>query len=72
MPRQPVLSGKKLLKLLLRNGFVIVRRKGSHVFVKHNKTGKASVIPVHSNEDLSRGLLKSILDDLGVDIERLL
>jgi predicted RNA binding protein YcfA (HicA-like mRNA interferase family) len=71
MSRQPVLSGKKLLKFLLRNGFVIVRQKGSHVFVKHIETGKFSVIPVHANEDLSKGLLKSVLEDLEIDIDRL-
>jgi len=32
MPKLPILSGKQLLKLLRKNGFVVVRQKGSHVF----------------------------------------
>ncbi len=31
MAKLPVLSGKELIKILERNGFQIVRQKGSHV-----------------------------------------
>ena len=71
MQRQPVISGKKLLPLLKKKGFVSVRQKGSHVFVRNNKN-KGTVVPVHGNEDLGKGLLKSILDDLDLNIEDLL
>lgn len=72
MPKLPVISGKKLLKLLYKNGFRLVRQKGSHVFIENDSGNLMTVIPVHGNEDLGRGLLKSILNDLELSIETFL
>jgi len=72
MPKLPIISGKKLLSTLVKNGFVEVRRKGSHAFVK-NLTGiRTTIIPIHSNEDLGKGILKSILNDLEISVEDLI
>lgn len=72
MPKLPILSGKKLLKMLRRNGYRVVRQKGSHVFAENSEGTLGTVIPVHSNEDLGKGLLKSILDDLELSVQDLL
>lgn len=72
MPKLPIISGKKLLKLLLKNGFVKIRQKGSHVFIESNDSSVGTVIPIHGNEDLSKGLLKSILNDLELSVIELL
>lgn len=50
-------------------GFRVIRQKGSHVFIKHAVTSKTTVIPVHNNEVLGKGLLKSILQDLDLDTD---
>lgn len=74
MGKLPLISGKNLLKLLKKNGYVILRQKGSHVFVE-SPNGLGTVIPVHSNEDLGKGVLKSILNDLELtvgDLENML
>lgn len=71
MPPLPVISGKNLLKLLLKNGFVKVRQKGSHVFVESENGAVGTVIPIHRNEDLGKGLLRSILNDLEISVEEL-
>jgi len=69
MPDVPVLSGKKLLKILTKMGFVVVRINGSHHRLKHND-GRATVVPVHSNKDIPKGLLRSIIcEDLEMTIE---
>lgn len=57
------ISGKKLISLLEKIGFEIIRVRGSHHFIKH-KDGRATVIPVHANEDLGPGILSKILKDL--------
>lgn len=44
-------TGKEIIKILQSLGFEIIRVKGSHYFLKHND-GRATVVPVHSNEDL--------------------
>lgn len=68
MSKLPILSGKKLLKILVKNNFKNIRQKGSHVFVE-NSQGKGTVIPLHGNEDLGKGLFKSILGDLDLTVE---
>ncbi len=71
MSALPVLSGKKLLRTLLKNGYVAIRQKGSHVFVESNNGKHATAIPLHGNEDLGTGLLKSILNDLNLSVQDL-
>lgn len=66
MPGLPVLSGKKLVRALLKNGYVALRTKGSHIFVESYDGIRGTAIPIHGNEDLGKGLLKSILNDLNV------
>jgi predicted RNA binding protein YcfA (HicA-like mRNA interferase family) len=71
----PIISGKKLLHALLKNGFIAIRKKGSHVFVESSDGLRSTAVPVHGNEDLGKGLLKSILNDLDLstdDLQRLL
>ena len=72
MPKLPIISGKNLLKILKKYEYVQVRQKGSHVFVEDKNGELSTVIPVHRNEDLGKGLLKSILNDLELDVEDLL
>ena len=67
----PVLSGKKLLRLLLKNGYFALRKKGSHVFVENDNGIHGTTIPIHGNEDLGTGLLRSILSDLDLSIDDL-
>ena len=71
MSRMPVLSGKKLLRILLKQDYVVLRRKGSHVFIESMNGLRGTVVPLHGNEDLGIGLLKSILNDLDLSTEDL-
>jgi len=59
----PAVKGKDLISALRGVGFVVVRIKGSHQFIRH-PDGRATVIPVHAGETLGPGLLASILRDL--------
>ena len=66
-----VLSGKDLIRLLKKMGFKILRIKGSHHILLH-EDGRMTTIPVHKNEDISKGLLNKILkEDLKITIEDL-
>ncbi|MEK7673457.1 MAG: type II toxin-antitoxin system HicA family toxin [Patescibacteria group bacterium] len=69
MTNLPIISGKRLLKVLLKIGFVVIRQKGSHVFVEDKTRSLRTVIPIHSNEDLGKGLLRTILNDLNLTVE---
>jgi len=58
------MSGKDLVKLLEQNGWTIERISGSHyIMTKGNKT---QPVPVHSNRDISIGLLNAILKQTGL------
>jgi len=62
------IAADKLLKILEKKEILPIRQKGSHVFVK-GPEGQTSVIPVHKNEKIGRGLLEKILRDLDISRE---
>lgn len=66
--RNPRLTGKDLLGFLQKNGFVIVRIKGSHHFLRH-ADGRTTVIPVHSGEYIGPGLLNKISKDTDIPVK---
>ncbi|WP_276974934.1 type II toxin-antitoxin system HicA family toxin [Flavobacterium filum] len=69
--KQPVISGKDLLKLLEINGFELVRVNGSHHRLRHFD-GRVTTIPVHKNDDLPKGLLRKIVrEDLKIEMDEL-
>jgi predicted RNA binding protein YcfA (HicA-like mRNA interferase family) len=70
MSRAPRLTGSQLIAALATLGFVEVRCKGSHHFLKH-EDGRATVIPVHSAETIGPGLLHKILRDCRIRVEDL-
>ena len=61
------ISGKKLVKILNKKGFVIVGQKGSHIRMKKKTTEKMfiTIVPMHSI--LDKGTLKAILNQTGLD-----
>ncbi len=66
----PAVKGKDLISALRGIGFVAVRVKGSHHFIRHSD-GRTTVVPVHAGETLGPGLLASILRDLKITREQL-
>ncbi|MBM3331784.1 type II toxin-antitoxin system HicA family toxin [candidate division WOR-3 bacterium] len=58
----PSLSGERLVKALRKQGFALVRVKGSHHFLRH-ADGRCTVVPVHRGETIGPGLLARILRD---------
>jgi len=61
----PLLSSQELIKILKKIGFEEVRQRGSHKYLRH-PDGRATVVPVHSGNDISRGLLRKILNEIGI------
>jgi len=70
MPKLPRIKGKELVAALRRGGFVVVRIKGSHHFLRH-ADGRCTVVPVHAGETIGPGLLGKILDDCEVSVEEI-
>lgn len=66
----PSISGAQLIKALRKLGFEVIRIKGSHHFLQH-LDGRCTVVPVHRNEIIGRGLLAQILRDCDLSREDL-
>lgn len=71
MPKLPILTPKKLVKLLCKIGFYIHHQTGSHVNLRHvTKNTLHVVIPYH-NRDLAPKTLKSIILQADISIDDL-
>ena len=55
-----------VIRILKKLGFEPIRQRGSHIYFRH-PDGRATVVPYHKGEDISRGLLKKILQDIEID-----
>lgn len=44
MSKLPQITARELIKILEKIGFVALRQKGSHIFLKHND-GRTTTIP---------------------------
>ena len=66
MSKLPVISGDKLIKLLMSLGYKIVRQKGSHVRLrKITEAGEHNItVPKHS--EIARGTLNDILSKISI------
>ena len=62
MPKLPVLSGRELIRILQKAGFIVVRQKGSHVSLQ--KGSFRTVVPLH--DELAKGTLFAILKQCGL------
>ena len=58
----PVINGQDLIAALKRAGFEQTRQKGSHVRLRH-VDGRVVTVPVHSGQEIGKGLLRKILRD---------
>ena len=66
----PLVTGDRVLRALLKAGFVIHHRKGSHVTLKHPSNPISRIIiPVHSGKTLGKGLIGSILKEANLSVE---
>lgn len=70
MPKLPVITPKKLAKILEQLGFELDHITGSHFVFYHPETKKRAVVPYHT-KDLPKGTLTSILREAGISKKEL-
>lgn len=63
--RLSTLKARNLISALKKIGFVEARQKGAHICFKH-PDGRFTLVPYHSGEDISRGLLRQILREIKI------
>lgn len=64
MPKLPVLTPRKVLSLLRKQGFVVDHVTGSHYILLH-PDGRRVSVPYHT-KDIPKGTLYDILKDAGL------
>jgi predicted RNA binding protein YcfA (HicA-like mRNA interferase family) len=55
------ISGKKLCKIVEKKGWILKKITGSHHIYEKPSENQILSIPVHRNQDLKLGTLKSIM-----------
>lgn len=63
-----LVSGRSMCKILEKSGFVKIHQVGSHIRYVHSD-GYKTVVPVHGNEILGRGLINEILKQSNISRE---
>jgi predicted RNA binding protein YcfA (HicA-like mRNA interferase family) len=64
----PVLTAKKVVRVLRENGFVMVSQRGSHQKWRH-ANGRQVIVAMHGNKLIPIGTLKSIIDGSGLMVD---
>lgn len=72
MPKLPVLSPKKLIKILIKRGFYVHHQTGSHINFRHTEKRHLHVVIPYHGHDLAPKTLKSIILQTELTIEDLL
>lgn len=68
MPRIRPLAPQKIIKILERAGFKVIRQKGSHV-IMIDERGTRIVTPVHPGKDVKPGLIRAVIKEAGLSRE---
>jgi predicted RNA binding protein YcfA (HicA-like mRNA interferase family) len=68
MTRLPIADARTIERVLLDLGFVKTRQRGSHAFYRH-PDGRTTTLPHHPGRDLSRPLIRTILQEIDVSPE---
>jgi len=63
----PAVSSKDLIRALEKQGFQVMRQKGSHIVLRRDQPFAQVVVPAH--QSLDTGTLASILDGAGITVE---
>jgi len=66
MPKTPILTSKDVIKILEKNGFKLIRTKGSHKIYRNELSKRMTIVPFH-RKDLPKGTLLEILKQAGID-----
>ena len=72
MARLPVVSASELIKVLEKEGFRVVRQRGSHIVLQKRTEESTITTVVPNHKELALGTLRSILKRTGLSAEDLI
>ena len=62
-------SGKQVIKVLRRIGYIIDHQKGSHIFLHNPQENRSIIVPNH--KELKKGTLNNIIKKAGITVDTL-
>ncbi len=71
-PKLPVVSGRQVVKALQLVGYQVVRQRGSHIRLRDETDPKHLPVTVPDHKSIKPGLLRKILRDADLTVERFL
>ncbi len=72
MPKIPAISGDKAVRCFEKLGYEAVRQKGSHIRLIHRLDTKKKPLTIPRHKELGKGLLRKLLRDAEISLERLI
>lgn len=66
MQKRPVVSGEKLIKVLVSLDYEIIRQRGSHVRLKKSTAAGDHNITIPLHDELAKGTLNDILSQVSI------
>ena len=66
MPKLKVFSGKEICDILASEGFIEIRRRGSHIIMQKKLDSDTITVPVPNHKEIKIGTLLSIIRQSGV------
>lgn len=65
------MKSSELLRLLKKDGWYIVRQKGtSHAVMRHDMKNGQLIVPVHGSKEVRKGILLSILKEAQIEMNK--
>jgi predicted RNA binding protein YcfA (HicA-like mRNA interferase family) len=71
-PALPVVSGQEAIRAFVALGYEIVRRRGSHVRLRHPSDPRRKPLTVPDHRTLKPGLLRALIRDANLDVGTLI
>ncbi|MBC8413570.1 MAG: type II toxin-antitoxin system HicA family toxin [Nitrospira sp.] len=72
MTKVPSLNHDRVIKYLKRNGWIVVRQKGSHIRLQKSTPEKTLKITVPAHNPIKRSTLSHILKQANLSVDELL
>lgn len=61
----PILSARKIIKILKSKGFEVTRQSGSHIIMVRYQNGRKLTVVVPNHDEIAKGTLLSIISQGG-------
>lgn len=61
-----MVKSSELIRLLKKDGWVVVRQSGSHMIMQHPVKEGQLICPNHGSQEVGKGLEKKIKRDAGI------